>query len=150
MKIIISEDEDDTNEAGCPICEDKECQRHLLACFDKSGDAGEFGVGLVDGALMDAEEIPQVLERARLAWVQSVRATGKPKAPPWVMKDKWGLRYYFDALGGINVDKYDSNEDAVHDLATNTNVLWHSFRATSRPAASGLPMPNAAHCRSAW
>jgi len=64
MKIIMSEGEDETS---CPICEDKECQRHLLACFDKSGDVGEFGVGLVDGALIDAKEIPQVLERARLA-----------------------------------------------------------------------------------
>ncbi len=121
------EDEDDTNQAGCPICEDKECQRHLLACFDESGDAGGFGVGLVGGALMDAKEIPQVLERARLAWVQSIRVTGKPKASPWVMKDKCGLRNYFDALGGIDVDKYDSDEDAVHDLAANTeNELWHA------------------------
>jgi hypothetical protein len=43
------------------------------------------------------------------------------------MKDKWGLRCYFDALGGIDVDKYDSDEDAVHDLAANTeNELWHA------------------------
>jgi hypothetical protein len=68
-----------------------------------------------------------VLERARLAWVQSIRDTGKPKAPPWVMKDKWGLRCYFDALGGIDVDKYDSDEDAVEDLAANMeNELWHA------------------------
>jgi hypothetical protein len=75
---------------------------------------------------MDAKEIPQVLERARLAWVQSVRATGKPKAPRWVMNES-GLRRYFDALGGIDLDKYDSDEDAVHDLAANTkNELWHA------------------------
>ncbi len=59
----------------------RNAKRRLLACFDESGDAGEFGVGLVDGALMDAEEIPEVLERARLAWVQSMRATGKSRRP---------------------------------------------------------------------
>jgi hypothetical protein len=77
--------EDDPNLERCPICQDKECRRHLLACFDKSGDEGEFGVGLIDGALNEAQEIEQVLERARLVWVQSVRVTGKPKAPPWIM-----------------------------------------------------------------
>jgi hypothetical protein len=117
--------EDDPGLDGCPICRDKECQRHLIACFDKSGEEGEFGVGLLDGTLNEAQEIEQVLKRARLAWVQSIRATGKPKAPPWIMKDEWGLRRYFDALGGIDVDKYDSDEDAVDDLAANTeNEVW--------------------------
>jgi hypothetical protein len=45
--------EDDSAEC-CPICDKKECQKHLL----------------------------EVLYRARSAWVQSVRATGNPKAPP--------------------------------------------------------------------
>ena len=80
----MSEDESDTSLEGCPICQHKECQRHLLACFDKLGGDGEFGVGILGGALIDATEIPKVLERAELAWVQSVRATGKPKAPPWI------------------------------------------------------------------
>ena len=118
--------EDDPSSERCPICEDKECQRHLLARFDASGDEGELGVGLVGGALYDVNEIETVLERARLAWVQSVRATGKPKAPPWIMKER-GLRYYFDALGGSDVAKYDSDEDAVHDLAASTeNELGHA------------------------
>jgi hypothetical protein len=119
--------EDDPGLEGCPICQDKECQRHLLACFDKSGDEGEFGVGLLDGALFDAKEIKQVLERARLAWVQSIRATGKPKAPPWIMKES-SLRRYFDALGGIDVDKYDSDEDAASDLAAMTDMEWEHAR----------------------
>jgi hypothetical protein len=43
------------------------------------------------------------------------------------MKDEWGLRCYFNALGGIDVDKYDSDEDAVDDLAVQTeNELWHA------------------------
>jgi hypothetical protein len=112
--------EDDPSSERCPICEDKECQRHLLACFDASGDEGEFGVGLVGGALHDVTEIETVLERARLAWVQSMRATGKPKAPPWIMKER-GLGYYFRALGGIDVEKYDNDEDAAHDLAVQTD-----------------------------
>ena len=118
--------EDDPSLEHCPICQDKECQRHLLARFDELGDQGAFGVELAGGALFDAKEIEQVLQRARLAWVQSVRATGKPKAPPWIMKVR-GLGYYFDALGGIDVDKYDSDEDAVDDLAASTeNEVWHA------------------------
>jgi hypothetical protein len=118
--------EDDPSLGHCPICQDKECQRHLLARFDELGDQGAFGVGLAGGALFDAKEIEQVLQRARLAWVQSVRATGKPKAPPWIMKVR-GLGYYFDALGGIDVDKYDSDEDAVHDVGVETDMeLWHA------------------------
>jgi hypothetical protein len=118
--------EDDPSLEHCPICQDKECQRHLLARFDELGDQGAFGVGLAGGALFDAKEIEQVLQRARLAWVQSVRATGKPKAPPWIMKVR-GLGYYFDALGGIDVDKYDSDEDAVHDVGVETDMeVWHA------------------------
>lgn len=85
------------------------------------GDLGAFGVGLAGGALFDVKETEQVLKRARLAWVQLVRATGKPKAPPWIMKVR-GLGYYFDALGGIDVDKYDSDEDAVHDVAVEADM----------------------------
>jgi hypothetical protein len=119
--------EDDSSSERCPICQEKECRHHLLACFDKSGDEGKFAVGLIDGALNEAHEIQQVLKRARLAWVQSVRSAGKPKAPLWIMKDEWGLRCYFDALGGIDVDKYDSDEDAVHDLAACTDSeVWHA------------------------
>jgi hypothetical protein len=33
--------EDDPSLEHCPICQDKECQRHLLARFDASGDEGE-------------------------------------------------------------------------------------------------------------
>jgi hypothetical protein len=118
--------EDDPNSERCPICKDKECQRHLLARFDASGDEGEFGVGLVGGALYDVNEIETVLERARLAWVQAVRATGKPKAPPWIVKER-GLQNYFHALGGLDVAKYDSDEDAVHDLAwCSDNELGHA------------------------
>jgi hypothetical protein len=118
--------EDDPSSERCPICKDKACRRHLLARFDASGDEGELGVGLVGGALYDVNEIETVLERARLAWVQSMRAAGKPKAPPWIMQER-GLRCYFDALGGIDVVKYDSDEDAVHDLAASTeNELGHA------------------------
>jgi hypothetical protein len=119
--------EDDPSSERCPICEDKECQHHLLARFDASGDEGEFGVGLAGGALYDVNEIETVLERARLAWVRSVRATGKPKAPPWIMKER-GLRYYFDALGGIDVAKYGSDEDAADDLPVYTDFEWQHAR----------------------
>ena len=104
-------------------------QIHLLCCFDKSGDEGNFGVGLVDGPLYDVNEIDEVLKRARLAWVQSVRAAGKPKAPRWIMKEP-GLRDYFDALGdpdGFDLEGYENDEDAADDLRPNTdNELWHA------------------------
>ena len=72
--------------------------RQTIMPIDAS-DAGELGVGLTDGPLCDVNEIEVVLQCARLAWVQSVRATGKPKAPSWIMKER-GLRDYYDALGG--------------------------------------------------
>jgi hypothetical protein len=122
--------EDDPLER-CPICQDKECQRHLLARFDELADQGAFGVGLAGGALFDAKEIEQVLKRARLAWVQSVRATSKPKAPPWIMKVR-GLGHYFGALGGIDVDKYDSDEDAVHDVAVETDNRERSSKSSGQ------------------
>ena len=43
--------------------------------LDASGDQGEFGVGLAGGPLQKVYEIKDVLQRARLAWVQSVRIT---------------------------------------------------------------------------
>ena len=114
-----------------------------LACFDESGDEGELGVGLVDGPLYDVKEIEEVLQRARLAWVRSVRATGKPKAPQWIMKER-GLRDYFDALGGLDpsdLEKYDSDEDAAGDLQVETeNEIWHAreeFLGRASPAAAG-------------
>jgi hypothetical protein len=101
----------------------------LLCCFDKSGDEGNFGVGLVDGPLYDVNEIDEVLKRARLAWVQSVRAAGKPKAPRWIMKEP-GLRDYFDALGdpdGFDLRGYENDEDAADELRANTdNEIWHA------------------------
>jgi hypothetical protein len=120
--------EDDPTPECCPICKDKQCKIHLLGCFDESGD-GELGVGLVDGPLYDVKEIEEVLQRARLAWVQSVRAAGKPKAPQWIMKER-GLQDYFDALGGLDpsdLEKYDSDEDAGGDLQEETeNEIWHA------------------------
>jgi hypothetical protein len=35
--------EDDSTSERCPICDKKECQKHLLARFDASGDEGEYG-----------------------------------------------------------------------------------------------------------
>ena len=62
---------------------------------DASGEEGG-----TDGPLYDVNEIEEVLQRARLAWVRSMRATGKPKAPRWIGKER-DLRDYFDALGGL-------------------------------------------------
>jgi hypothetical protein len=96
----MTEDEDDPTAECCPICKDKECKVHLLGRFDESGDEGELGVGLIDGPLCNVNEIEEVLQRARLAWVQSVRAAGRPEAPQWIMNER-GLQDYFDALGGL-------------------------------------------------
>jgi hypothetical protein len=122
--------EDDPIER-CPICEDKKCRKHLLAIFDASGETGEFGVGLCDGPLCKVREIEEVLERSSLAWVQSVRAIGKPEAPWWIMKEP-GLKDYFDALGrsssggSVTFDpvKYESDEDAAWDLRANSDEPW--------------------------
>lgn len=109
--------EDDPTPERCPICKDKQCKVHLLGCFDELGE-GELGVGLIDGPLYDVKEIEEVLQRARLAWVLSARAAGKPKAPQWIMKER-GLQDYFDALGGLDpsyLEKCGSDEDAAVDL----------------------------------
>jgi hypothetical protein len=84
---VTTMSEDDPTLECCPICKGKECEKHLLARLDASGDQGEFGVGLAGGSLQKVYEIKDVLQRARLAWVQSVRASGTPKAPPWIMKE---------------------------------------------------------------
>ena len=108
----------------CPICKGKECEIHLLARFDASGDEGAMGVGLTNGPLYNVNEIEETLQRARLAWVRSVRATGMPEAPRWIVKER-GLRDYFDALGGLgdfDLDEYDSDEDAADDLRQHTDT----------------------------
>ena len=94
---ISDDDEDDTER--CPLCKTKECRTHLLARFDEFGDEGEFGVGIVGGPFFYLKEIKEVLDRVRLAWVQSAQAPGKPKAPRWIIKEQ-GLQDYYDVLGG--------------------------------------------------
>lgn len=125
--------EDDDIVEPCPLCKHKKCEKHVLACFDRAGDDGAFGLGLLGGALCHVNEIEVAMEHARLAWVRSVRATGKPKAPQWIMKD-FGLQQYFDALGrsvsggkvDFDVGKYKSDEDAADDLQADTDrELWH-------------------------
>jgi len=117
-RISLASEDDPSTEGYCPLCKRKNCKKHLLACFDTSGDEGEFGVGLVAGRLYYAKEITQVLELIRLAWVQSVRATGKPKAPRWIIKER-ALRDYFDAIGGaggLGLVKKESDKTAADFL----------------------------------
>ena len=70
-----------------------------------------------------------MLQRARLAWVQSVRATGKPKAPQWIMKER-GLRDYFHALGDsgdFDLVKEESDQTAANFLDAYTDdALWYA------------------------
>ena len=107
----------------CPICNRTKCKRHLLACFDSSGDEGDFVIGLVDGAILDVNELEAVMKQARLAWVQSVRSTGAPVAPRWMEKVP-GLDGYFAKLGSgvVDIAKYENDEDAVYDLGANTSI----------------------------
>lgn len=63
----------------CPLCKHMECEKHLLACFDKAGNGDAFG--LVNGALCYVNEIEVVLDHASLAWVRSMRSAGRPKPP---------------------------------------------------------------------
>jgi hypothetical protein len=106
----------------------------ILLDLDASGDNGEFGIGLMDGPLCDANEIEALLRRARLAWVQSVRVTGKPKAPQWIIKDQ-GLEDYFHALGRnfdgrplkFDLRNYESDKEAADDLrAESDRELLHA------------------------
>jgi hypothetical protein len=117
--------EDEPSADRCPICKGKNCRKHLLARFDTSGDDGAFGIGLVDGALCDVNEIGMVLEHARLAWVQSVRATGKPEPVDWMIEEERLLDYY-DALGdagGLDFVKNNKENDgyAARQLSAYTN-----------------------------
>jgi hypothetical protein len=61
--------------------------------------------------------------------VQSVRATGKPKAPRWIMKER-GLRDYFihalGGSGGFDLEKYDRDEDAADHLPNTDFGNWHA------------------------
>jgi hypothetical protein len=54
----------------------------LLARFDASGDEGHYGIGLVGGHLYEEYEIEEVLDRTRLAWVQSGAGHREAQGPP--------------------------------------------------------------------
>jgi hypothetical protein len=121
--------EDVSSSERCPICDKKECQKHLLARFDASGDEGEYGIGLVGGPLYYEYEIEEVLKLARLAWVRSVRATTKPEAPRWIMNER-GLKDYFNALGsgGFDLRKYENDEEAAAFLPAESDCEWEHAR----------------------
>jgi hypothetical protein len=126
--------EDDPNSERCPVRKHKECQDHLLARLDASREEGELGVGLTAGPLYYVNEIEEVLQRARLSWVQSVRATGKRKAPRWIMKER-GLQDYVDALGGLggfDLEEYDSVP-----LRSTTYLSWWAFKPSEIVKGSG-------------
>jgi len=113
------EDEDDEGgSAKCPECGTEDCEAHLLGAFDRSGDEGEFGIGLVGGPLCELNAIGEVFELIRLAWVKSVRNSGKPTPPEWIEKTL-SLKDYFEDLGtddGFDIADYDGDEDAADDL----------------------------------
>lgn len=125
------EDDDDEAEA-CPICGTEDCSDHLLACFDVTfadQGEGEFRTGLVGGALYAVAEIGEVFNRARLAWIDSVRRQGSAVAPSWI-NDVPGLRAYFDDLGNADdfeIDDAEDPDEASDRLAGATDS--HAFRA---------------------
>ncbi len=127
----LEEDYEDVPEY-CPYCEEEDCTDHLLACFDVTfADQGEgnYGVGVISGALYDVKEIGEVLEQARRAWVRSMRVNGNPEAPDWIAAAP-GFQDYFDALGdagGFEVEDYTDDEDAASDLSGHTD--YQSVRA---------------------
>ena len=49
--------------------------------------------GLVDGPLSDVNEIDEVLERARFAWVQSLRAVGKTRSAGLLRRSRERARF---------------------------------------------------------
>jgi hypothetical protein len=121
-------EEDDTVGGGddegtveqCPYCDAKDCDAHRLGIFDADQAEGKFGIGLIGGPLYEINAIGEVLNLTRLAWVHSVRTTGKAKPPQWVLADT-DLKDYFQSLRdrGINVERYKSDEDAADDLDAN-------------------------------
>jgi hypothetical protein len=94
----------------CPYC-GRECDRHLLAFFDRYGD----GLGLIGGALYGVEETAdEVLQRVRVAWLV---ASGKP--PAWVTAVA-ALRFYFNWLGCLEYEERsadESEEDTARQMA---------------------------------
>ncbi len=109
----------------CPVCGADDCDVHLLGSFDLSGDGGEYDIGLMGGALYDADAIGEVLSITRLAWVKSKRSSKKPKPPEWIAKTQlWDLKNYFEELGsagGFSLEEYKTDEEAAGDLASYTN-----------------------------
>lgn len=130
--VSVAAEDEDGDTGNCPLCGTQDCPDHLLACFDVTfADQGEgnYGIGLTSGSLYEVDEIGAVLDLARLAWVHSVRATGKPTPPPWV-NEAPGLSDYFDALGDsgdFDISDHDDDEEAANELAGYTD--YHSNRA---------------------
>jgi hypothetical protein len=107
---------DDADAGSCPVCGTEDCDRHLLASFDRSGE-GEFGIGLCGGALYEVAAIGEVLDLTCLAWAQSARVSQTAQSPKWMTQFP-PLQRFWECLGeaGFDPQEYDNDEDAAFDL----------------------------------
>jgi hypothetical protein len=113
-------EEDEGGSDKCPECGTEGCEAHLLGVFDRSGDHGEFGVGLVGGPLCEINAIGEVFELVQMAWVKSVRNSGKPTPPAWIEKTPYLRDYFEDLDDDFNIADYDNDKDAASDLVANS------------------------------
>jgi hypothetical protein len=106
---LFSADEPDGRR--CPYCR-QECDRHLLAFFDRYGD----GLGLIGGALHPVEDVAaEVFRQVRLSWL-----SGDAAPPPWIAVVA-ALRFYFDWLGSVDCEDLstlESEEDRACVVAS--------------------------------
>jgi hypothetical protein len=108
----------DLEEEPCAVCDKSDCQDHLLARIDESGDEGECHVGLVGGTLFDVGEIGSIVEKLSAAWVKWRRSNPKAPAPTWIAKEPILLDFFtsLNETPSNKIEDYRTDEDAASNL----------------------------------
>jgi hypothetical protein len=107
----------DADGAGlCPICaqpaQDDRCAHHLGAFDITFAGEGQYGVGLLGGALYDVREIGEVFNAARVDYAKA-RIGGKSytaAVPAWCKEDP-ALKKYVGSFKGTELFDPDSTDD---------------------------------------
>jgi hypothetical protein len=110
------EDEDaiessDSEGEPCPFCKKLDCEDHLLACIDESGEA-DNRVGILDGTLYGVKEIDKIFEKICMAWVKWIRIKPKAPKPSWITSNSIILNY-FESFG--ETSNVELNDDTSQD-----------------------------------
>lgn len=121
------EDEAESDDL-CPVCEESygTCG-HLLACFDLSAEHGDFGVGLVDGALRDVEEIDWFRKVFLADAAKAILANGNaPKRPDWCAASQVG-ELWTALVVEPKWEAESSLDELVDDLRVSSHAAWRLF-----------------------